>query len=81
MRDQIMHELMVSEDSCKSPLLNETGVEYYKQEQAYLKEALARLENLPRKATTPKNYHCLFTKAERQANYPLIFKPSEGEPQ
>jgi hypothetical protein len=82
MRDKIAQDLLISEEAGNSPMLNDSGRAFYAQEQAYLKEALIRLEKLPRKLLTPKTYHGLFTQAERQADYPLVFPPltpTEGE--
>lgn len=79
LRTKITADLTDAELGMKSPHMNDTGREYYAQKIAMLNEALTRLENLPRKTTTPKIYESLFSKDERQTNYPLIYPQNQED--
>jgi hypothetical protein len=78
---RINDAIYLAEENLKSSLLNDDGKAYYAQEIQFLQMALARLHALPTKAKTPKEYTALFTSAELTAGYPMLFKPTEGEPQ
>ncbi len=83
LKDTIMTELTDVELQIGSPHLSDTGKQYYGQMKDLLNQALTRLENLPRKAKTPKIYDSLFTKDERHELFPMIYpqQTDEGEPQ
>jgi hypothetical protein len=80
----ITEQITDAEMEMRSPHINDTGKEYFAQRIAMLNEALTRLENLPRKALTPKRYEGLFNAIELYKKYPLVYprqdsQPTEGE--
>ena len=80
----ITEQITDAEMGMRSPHINDTGKEYFAQRIAMLNEALTRLENLPRKAVTPKRYEGLFKAIELYEKYPLVYprqdsQPTEGE--
>jgi uncharacterized small protein (DUF1192 family) len=79
-QNDIMSEITDAEMEMRSPHINDTGKEYFAQRIAMLNEALTRLDNLPRKAVTPKRYEGLFKAIELYTNYPLVYPREDAKP-